>query len=466
MSTFYISHNGGASTPLLTPNIIAAVINRYNLDVETLTLTVATPDLYAAPIYAYGDTIRIYRDGTCIFVGTITTLPATGRAGEERRTYVASSAWWKLQRIIYQQPYVKKSEDFTTFLGSYSTKVVLGQDSWGRKITTNYQITDIVSYAAGHGSGLSLGAALATLVTPYLQEARDITCADAIRRMIALSPDCVGWCDYSTGSCLMRLQRRAALSTLTLDLADKNLVEVLSNIGPRNDLLIRGVLFTYITTAEDADGKTWTRETRDTAGAITGEGVVAATIELANQGTAQAETVPAGLAAAFYAARGTLQWQGSIRLKQRDCTGALRPGLVLNLANGATAWATMNATVQAVTEDLLAGTTDAEFGPPEHLGPQDFVAIMTPFRERKPASDFSAKQHNGTEGIDVEDPSDEFPTVPVAPPAEGEVDPPTPTPSDDKALPPQPPGMFSTVDIVGCVDDVPAVFRAVGTRIS
>jgi hypothetical protein len=135
------------------------------------------------------------------------------------------------------------------------------------------------------------------------------------------------------------------------------------------------VVFIYVTT-ETNDDKTWTRITRDTAGLTSGLGVITATVEMMGAGTEDQEAPPIGLALEYFAALQTLPWEGFVNLHARDCDSGVRPGKVLNLAGGRAAWATMNAVVQSVTEELQNGVTAIEFGPPEHLGPQDFVSML------------------------------------------------------------------------------------------
>ncbi len=181
----------------------------------------------------------------------------------------------------------------------------------------------------------------------------------------------MGWFDYSASVPVFNAERRALLVAESIDLADKDRVEEFF-LTPRNDLVPAGVVFIFVTTEVDEE-KTWTRITRDTAGAISGVGVITATIEMMGAGTENQELPPIGLAAQYYAALLALPWSGNVNLHERDCTGDFRPGKVLNLAGGRTAWATMNAVIQIVTEDLFFGRTSIEYGPPEHLSPQDFV---------------------------------------------------------------------------------------------
>lgn len=98
----------------------------------------------------------------------------------------------------------------------------------------------------------------------------------------------------------------------------------------------------------------------------------------------EGEPVPTGVAAALLAALGVLQYDGKIKIKQRECSFIARPGDVLNLTNGLTAWATARMQVQKVDENIDAGETTITFGPPKHLSPQDIVEMLRTLRGKPP----------------------------------------------------------------------------------
>lgn len=103
------------------------------------------------------------------------------------------------------------------------------------------------------------------------------------------------------------------------------------------------------------------------------------------------EPVPSGVAAALLAAVGVLQYDGKIKIKARECSFIARPGDVLNLTNGVTAWATARMQVQKVEEDIDAGETVITFGPPKHLSPQDIVEMLRTLRSKPPVQNLSER---------------------------------------------------------------------------
>ena len=95
------------------------------------------------------------------------------------------------------------------------------------------------------------------------------------------------------------------------------------------------------------------------------------------------EPVPAGLAAALYAACGDLQYAGQVSLTESECAAA-RSGLgkVLHVTGGLAAWAAMSAVIEQVDERYDSGETTIVVGPQSHLFPQDLIELVRASRLR------------------------------------------------------------------------------------
>lgn len=395
-----LEYNGESRT-LSGWGLSGATLRRTNQDTDTLTLVATVDDVFADPIFAYGQKIRLTRNGLGIFTGTVSRRTASADGNKHTHSYEVLGPWWQLRRTVYRQPRAIYDGDFGALVAVYTSKVTFGQNNWGQKQSTDLQIADICFAASSQNPGLFVGPSVPSLVEPVLEEARDISCAAAIQRMLAYTPDVVLSWDYSTTVPTMLIQRRSALPAVTIDIGAGTLVGGLSSLTSRPDLVPSGVVFTFLRQEKnpaDPDGPLLTRTTVQTAGTSEGPGVVYATIELSLQGTDQAEAVPAGLAAAYYTALQDLHWEGVVTLQERECSGLVAVGNRLNLSNGNANWATMNAVVQDSEEDLFTGRTTLRLGPPEQLSPQDFAALMQRWREGKQAGPAAASQHNGTEG--------------------------------------------------------------------
>jgi len=111
------------------------------------------------------------------------------------------------------------------------------------------------------------------------------------------------------------------------------------------------------------------------------------------------EAVPQGVAAMLYAAVGMLYYEGKITSEQAEVSGAVGLGNALNLIAGREEWASMNAPVQTITEEVDAGKTEVGFGPPSHLSPQDLVELLRGTRRRRASSRGSGGERStGTPG--------------------------------------------------------------------
>lgn len=85
---------------------------------------------------------------------------------------------------------------------------------------------------------------------------------------------------------------------------------------------------------------------------------------------------PSGIAEAMFNILNRVQFEGSVNLDEEEVSGQLRPGKALNIIGSRAEWATMNAIVQSVTEDIENGNTIANFGPPQHLSVQNLIELL------------------------------------------------------------------------------------------
>jgi hypothetical protein len=99
-----------------------------------------------------------------------------------------------------------------------------------------------------------------------------------------------------------------------------------------------------------------------------------------------AEPLPSGLAAEIYAALSVLQYEGTIKNTQIEVPSDIGLGKNLNLTGGATAWASMNAQIQGITEDVEAGETEIIIGPAKHLGGDDLLEQLRAARHWIPGA--------------------------------------------------------------------------------
>ena len=90
-------------------------------------------------------------------------------------------------------------------------------------------------------------------------------------------------------------------------------------------------------------------------------------------GIVAGEAIPFGLAKFVYDIESQPQYQGSWTVTEQDITDVCPMGTSLNISGGLKEWETMNAQIQQITYDLIAGTTTLTFGPAKHLGGDDYI---------------------------------------------------------------------------------------------
>lgn len=374
-------------------------------------------NILTSPAFAFGDKIILYRNAVIWFQGIVAQQIQVGSGQLSEVHYLVRGPWWQMSRVVWQANTQFYDPNSCQPVTVKQTKAILFQDpTTGDAITTGQQITNAVDYCL---TGLALPILIvAGTVPPFIsvpmEEVRDIMVTDIIRRCMQWTPDGVSWIDYTSATPVFNCQERIFLSTVTIDISQKNLVSKLE-LFARDDLVPTGVRFNYIgfafcnvqvpngcadpsTGIQNTSGHTVTSKnpvqvstlTQDVAGIPDAAGGLIGTIDLTQLTATTSETAPLGMAGEYYLSLITPTWEGSITTQQQECTGILRPGLVLNLSNGNPAWATMDAQIQEVSEELYNGITECKFGPPNHLLPQDFVNLLQLTRRRPLITDVFA----------------------------------------------------------------------------
>lgn len=219
------------------------------------------------PQFPYLSTIIIKRNGVKWWQGPVISIPKLGSAKTQQIDYVVASPWYYLQNLGYQQ-------EWAIFTGSayvkrFSSHLYIGQGiQWNDSISglpltipnairskTNTVLKDILDYAINQSSvPIAYNAAdLADANAPMsiyipVDEAREISCAEAIRRVTKWLRDVVVWWDFTTTIPTIRFQRRTQLATATLNIGYKPLFSV--ELTPRYDLQVSAVCLNYEQTNE------------------------------------------------------------------------------------------------------------------------------------------------------------------------------------------------------------------------
>lgn len=360
------------------------VRRRLTQDTETCRLLADGRACDDVPLFAYGSTVSVRRDGVPWFVGRVTGAPGTGDGRGESAALVLSGPWWYLEQLVYQQAWTLRGGEGS----GPSSRVVLGQADDGSRLTSGEIIIQVLQFAREAGAPLQVGVVDPAAYLP-LDELRDVTCAEVIRKVLRWHPDCVAWFDHATLPVpTFHCRARAELAAVTLTVGQAPLAAVRA-ITARADLVAPAVVLYY----ETGDGDTTDLLVDAAPDGATGRefGALVATIpagEEAGPTHITLDDLPTrggggsgeSLAETLYAARSVLGYSGSVVLVEPEAggPGGVGVGNALNLAGAArTEWAAMRAVVVEDETRVASGTTTVRFGPAEHLAAADLAAALS-----------------------------------------------------------------------------------------
>ncbi len=366
------------------------------LQVGTFTFSVITDTAFASQPFTYGQQLILYRSGVVWWIGKVRRVAASFDKGRASWFITACDGWWEMERTVYRQPIAAWNDDFSQLVGWLSTRVTLNQDAWGGQISQGDQIVNAMTYVDNQNPAtIVIGTATGMGAMQPKEETREISVAECIRRAASLAPTAYAERTYSSSGMQINFKARSSLTLATLDLNDANLVVAVSGLAKRDDIIPPGVVFDFFSAVDGTDGKV-TAIARQYAGSPGPAGTIYSSFLLG-----PCDTPPTDSAQAYFDALSDAQWDGTITLKELDCSGLVGPGYRVRITNGLPAWATMDAVVQQVAENLDRGETVIDMGPSVVLGLDDFFGQMTRLRNRPAPTGFCAVQSNLTEGTAI-----------------------------------------------------------------
>lgn len=157
-----------------------------NRDTDTFTARNIPAGLLQA-----GDSVTVKYENTVVFKGDVDRIVDRHGRGDDRvQDVTVAGPWGKLNRLVFRQQWGAGAVAFS------SSRVILGQTADGLAQTMAEQLAEIADYAETP-CGIALGTNAAPAQYLPLDEARDITCADAIRRELRFFPKLVVRFDYA-----------------------------------------------------------------------------------------------------------------------------------------------------------------------------------------------------------------------------------------------------------------------------
>lgn len=279
--------SGGEEKPIASWGIDDVTVTFVNQAEDIATLNASGRKMDAAYLFPYKSTVIIRRGrlrdssgsfsgGSYYFTG-IVAHPHVGASG--RREFQACSVvgpWWYFNERGFEQEY-REVQSITGGVPTYVTpnptksRIFLNLElgEYGQptitKLNTGEQLTEILNWVlkpfvdAGTAAPFTIGTVGIAVDAP-VDEVKNITCAEAARKMLRWSPDAVAWFDHSTSPPTFHTKRRTALAAFDLNLATTKPTGI--GITPRFDLQRPFVKIQYEIT-DSINGATLQRTVED-----------------------------------------------------------------------------------------------------------------------------------------------------------------------------------------------------------
>lgn len=202
---------------------------------------------------AFGTEIKVYDVALCVFIGEVLMIPSDEEASSPgQKRYKASSYLNQLDRVQYTQD-INAYNIVAAEVQSYvDPRVVLGLTYPSTRITNAAQIAAVLDFASAiKGVPISRAVSWPAGFLAPLDQKENIFCWDAVVSQLRWLPDHILWCDYSTGSTVVKLVKESTITATELTVTGE-----MSGITatPRHDLKMIGinVFFKKVSTTDGA----------------------------------------------------------------------------------------------------------------------------------------------------------------------------------------------------------------------
>jgi hypothetical protein len=220
--------------------------------------------------------VILKRSGVPWFIGYPTRTPRMGRPSAEGVRYTFENPWWWLEHVPYTQAWMFTGGVDYHNTGGYVgwtppgglspgqiniTNLILGIDSSGNPQSTGWQIAQALDCCANAIVGIGATAPFQVgYIHPGVQApaeaARDLTCAEVVRRALRWHPDCVVYWDYTATlsghpCAALYIKPRSALASVSFACAGQPASSI--DIAARPDLVPPVVVINYEIVAQNND---------------------------------------------------------------------------------------------------------------------------------------------------------------------------------------------------------------------
>lgn len=218
-------------------DVFSCKLRLRSLASDELTLTSSSPLLASLE-----EQVQLLFNGQKKFVGKCKAIDAKISGASEIYIYTFKNVWLDLEELPFMQEWssVEASAQTAASFNLYKTKNLFGMNFSGQKANSAVHIAEIIEYAISKDANIALGDCEAVAQFPNF-EAHDLTCAQALLKILHWSPDIVGFFDYSQTMPTLNLKKRSSLPEKSL----QNLKIKSLQYSPCRDLLVNGVNIIY-----------------------------------------------------------------------------------------------------------------------------------------------------------------------------------------------------------------------------
>lgn len=238
MNSFVIKC-GGAEFSAGELAAVSCKLERRNLACDELVLNVESGSPAAA--WAHGAVAELWQDGGRRFRGRVARVRKSRTYGDDRVEISIRNAFEDLSQIIFQK--TAKAYCNGVLADRFTSRVVLGRDSANAKMTVAQQAREIVLFAAQRGADIDAGE-MDVDNEMLFDECRDVSCAEALCRILKWSPMCCAYFDYSgSGAPKLNISKRVSLAEKDVDTSASKVKSF--SAARRDDLRVNCVVINY-----------------------------------------------------------------------------------------------------------------------------------------------------------------------------------------------------------------------------
>ena len=254
-STWTILDANGVEKSVADWGLAEVVRDRLNQAPDVVTFRAEGRPSDADPIFAFGSTVKFFRNGTPWFYGRVIQVPGRASGKFEEQLYRVAGPWWYLENLVFQQEWQTTNGTDTTLIATNKSRLILGQKSDGTKLATGAAIAEVLAYATARGVPITVGTITPNAIAPYA-EALDRSCAEVIRNLLRWTPDAMTAFDYTaTPYPVLSIRLRADATSVTLPAYGAPVSGL--ELTPRHDLQVPAVVLKFEQT-NDIDNDTFT----------------------------------------------------------------------------------------------------------------------------------------------------------------------------------------------------------------